>query len=199
MTDAALGFRAHTGWAAAVAIGGPPSSPNVLNRRRIDLRGETIPFEAYHAAGRLDLTLAEDLIRRAEEVAIGLATRAIREIFGELRASGHGAVVAGIIVGYGRPEPPLEKILASHTAKHAAEGEVYRHALIQASQQCGLRVTGAPERNLYAQAAAALRLSSDELRRRLTDVGRAFGPPWTQDQKSATLVAWLALTSATRK
>jgi hypothetical protein len=34
--SAALGFRAHSGWTAAVAVGGSPARPVVLDRRRIE-------------------------------------------------------------------------------------------------------------------------------------------------------------------
>jgi len=32
-----------------------------------------------------------------------------------------------------------------------------------------------------------------ELMRRVTELGRSFGAPWSQDEKFATLAAWLAL------
>ncbi|MGZ5747844.1 MAG: hypothetical protein ACXWJ3_16855, partial [Caldimonas sp.] len=35
-TPAALGFRAHTGWAALPATGGPAASPTVLHRARVE-------------------------------------------------------------------------------------------------------------------------------------------------------------------
>jgi hypothetical protein len=31
------------------------------------------------------------------------------------------------------------------------------------------------------------------LQRRVAELGKPIGPPWTQDQKFAALVAWLAL------
>jgi len=79
---------------------------------------------------------------------------------------------------------------------HAAEGELYRDALVHAGAACGLPVTGVPERDLDDRAAAALRLPVAELRRRVVELGRACGPPWAQDQKSAALVAWVALAAA---
>jgi hypothetical protein len=50
-----------------------------------------------------------------------------------------------------------------------------------------------PERDLHDRAAAALGIPLAELGRRLVDLGRTCGPPWAHDQKSAALVAWLAL------
>ncbi len=37
MTRATLGFRVHSGWAAAVALCGPLDAPVVVDRRRIQL------------------------------------------------------------------------------------------------------------------------------------------------------------------
>jgi hypothetical protein len=34
-----------------------------------------------------------------------------------------------------------------------------------------------------------------ELERRVQEMGKPLGPPWTQDQKYAALVAWMALGS----
>src|SRR5882762_6158032 len=35
--QAALGLRAHSGWAALIAVGGSAASPEVLDRRRIEM------------------------------------------------------------------------------------------------------------------------------------------------------------------
>jgi hypothetical protein len=40
-----------------------------------------------------------------------------------------------------------------------------------------------------------LRLRPDDLTRRMVELGRSLGAPWSQDEKLATLVAWLALAS----
>ena len=44
-----------------------------------------------------------------------------------------------------------------------------------------------------ARCTVELGLSADELTRRLAEFGRTLGPPWRQDEKLATLAAWLAL------
>lgn len=41
---AALGLRAHSGWAALVAVGGTARAPHVIGRRRIDMaKGPDFP------------------------------------------------------------------------------------------------------------------------------------------------------------
>jgi len=192
---AAIGFRAHTGWAAAVCLGGPAKSPIVLDRRRIDLRGATVPFEVYHVARGLPMAKAEALIEHAREVAQTLAGEAIASMAREVRATGFRIMSCGVVLGGGWPASTLEQIFASHPACHAAEGELYRDALARAGRRRKVAVTGARERELASLCASALGASEAVVRQRVGELGRELGPPWTLDQKGASLAAWLALLS----
>ena len=193
MPHVTIGFRAHTGWAVAVALAGPPGAPAVVDRRRLDLTDPEVPRQAFHVAADLDAGAAEELVERATRTAETLAERAVRGLVGELRSAGHQLAGAGVALGSGRRLGTLAQVLASHPAMHAAEGELYREVLVQACAACALPVTGVPERDLYDRAAVALGVPVPDLRRRVAELGRACGPPWAQDQKSAALVAWLAL------
>jgi hypothetical protein len=93
--------------------------------------------------------------------------------------------------------PGLRDVLASHALIHAAEGELFREVLREASRRCGLGVLEVKERDLEDLAAQALQGGAAEWRRRLAEWGKALGPPWTQDQKRAALGAWLALAART--
>jgi len=196
MTRAAVGFRAHSGWAALVAVAGPLRSPIVIDRRRIELVEPGIPKQPYHAAEKLGLKEAENLVRRCTDTARILARRALRAVVDEMREKGrHDVVACGLLLGSGRPLTTLAATLASHALIHTAEGELFRDALRDASQHCGLPVTGVKERELFTCAAAKLRVPANELLRRVTEMGTAIGPPWTEDQKHAALAGWLALVS----
>jgi uncharacterized protein YifE (UPF0438 family) len=92
----------------------------------------------------------------------------------------------------------LEKILASHALIHTADGELFREALLHASARCGLRDFTIKERELLERAGQALRLKSTVLMDRVTELGRSFGAPWSQDEKFATIAAWLALRASPR-
>jgi hypothetical protein len=194
MAQVAIGFRAHTGWAVAVVLAGPPEAPAVVDRRRLDLTDPEVPRQAFHVAADLDAGAAEALVERATRTAEALAERAVRGLAGELWSAGHRLAGAGVVLGGGRRLGTLAQILASHAAMHAAEGELYREVLVHAAAACGLPVTGVPARDLDDRAAAVLGVPVADLRRRVTELGRAWGPPWAQDQKSAALVAWVALT-----
>jgi hypothetical protein len=195
---ATLGLRAHSGWAALVALAGTPDSPQVVDRRRIvtadpAIRGSKQPF---HAAEPLKLPDAEALIKKCTESTRRLSREALQAAIGDLRGNGFEVAGCGVILGSGRSLPALEAILASHALLHTAEGEFYRQALAEAGEHCGLPVVGVKEREAYEQGAVRLHISADELQSRIAALGRGIGPPWTQDQKYAALVGWLALTGS---
>src|SRR5207253_3575847 len=58
---AAIGVRAHSGWAALVAVAGKPGSVQVLDRRRIVIADAQAPGanQPYHFAEKLEVQAAE--------------------------------------------------------------------------------------------------------------------------------------------
>jgi hypothetical protein len=194
-----IGFRAHTGWAVAVTIAGTKSSPTVIDRRRINLLEKGVPFEVYHAASRQPFEKAKAMVDRATESARKMAKHALDELAQEVRSSGHDLRSAGVVLGGRLAELPIEQALRAHAAKHAAEGQLYRTALLGAASDRGLRVLGIPEREIEEHAASTFKIPVHELRQRLVDLGKPIGPPWAADQRQAALIAWLALASKGRR
>ena len=201
MKHAALGFRAHSGWAVLVAIAGPPDSPAVIDRRRIELADPRIPgsTQPYHAAAELDLKEAEKFLKRCIDGARLLARQALCAAIDELRAKGHKPVACGLLLGSGRPATTLAKTLASHALIHTAEGELFRDVLAHASEYCNLPVRKVVERELLSRGVTELGVAIDELLRRITGLGKSIGPPWRLDEKHAALVGWLALAAASER
>ncbi len=199
-TLAALGFRAHSGWAVLVAVAGPPHRPAVVNRRRIEIADPEIPGskQPYHAAEGWPLAKAEEYMSRCTHRTKLLAQRAVSAAVADLREKGHDVVGCGILGASGRPLTTLAAALASHALIHTAEGELFRNALIEAGRHCDLAVTKVAERELFARGAAALRIPVEELQRRVTELGRPLGPPWRQDEKYAALIGWMVLAAAAR-
>jgi hypothetical protein len=195
MSDAAVGLRVHSGWAALVAVGGPLDAPAVLDRRRLELAEPTVPGSAppYHAAAGRRFPQAEEIIRRCTAGALTLARRGLKAALDDLRADGHAPVAGALLLAAGRPLPDLAAILASHALIHTADGELYRDALTDAAARCDLALRRIKERELMAQGARVLHVPEDALPARLTALGRALGPPWRQDEKLAALAAWVAL------
>jgi hypothetical protein len=193
---AALGFRAHSGWAAVVALAGSPRSPEVVDRRRIALLEPGSPggVQPYHAARAMDLPKAEEFIKRVIEAIDRSASIAVRAFAEALSVNGHDVAGCGIVLASGRALPSLEATLRSHPMVHTAEGELYRAAIARAAKNLKWRCVRVPERDLYKLAAKHLHSAEPRLKLRITEMGRSLGSPWGADEKCATLVAWLALT-----
>lgn len=191
----ALGLRAHSGWAALVAVGGPPGSPAVVERARIELADAHVPrpFQPYHVAAEMPFKKAEEYIRRTIEQTRESARRSLERIIVSLQARGDEVVGCGILLGSGRRLGKLEEILAAHPLIHTAEGEFFRGALLGAAERLKLRVTGIKERELISRAESELGFSPTELQLHLAEFKKSLGPPWREDQKFAALAAWLAL------
>ena len=191
---AALGFRAHSGWAVAVAVAGPPGNPIMLERRRIDFADAAIPGskQPYHAAASLDARQAETLIGRCQESSTSLAACAIGALVARLSEK-YRLVGSGILFGSGRPLPDLAAVLRSHPLIHTAEGEFFREVLASANERCSLPVRRIKEREVWERAATALHLELQAVQERINTLGRSLGPPWRQDEKLASLAAWIAL------
>jgi hypothetical protein len=77
----ALGLRAHSGWAALVAVAAREGAPLLVDRRRIELIDEADSFWAkqpYHAAEGLEPDEACDVVKRGIASARRLALRELR-------------------------------------------------------------------------------------------------------------------------
>jgi hypothetical protein len=194
---AAIGFRAHSGWTALVALSVSKGVLSVLARQRVHLvESFTYKFrQPYHTAKRMAPDEGRAFVARAQSEARRLAYRAIRELQDNLQAQGYRLTRTGLVLASGRPLPRLPQILASHALIHTADGELFRGALLHAGARCGLGSATVREKELLSEASRVLRLKPDDLTRRIADLGRELGPPWSQDEKFASLVAWMALFS----
>ncbi|MBI3207915.1 MAG: hypothetical protein HYZ37_03320 [Candidatus Solibacter usitatus] len=183
-TPAVIGLRAHSGWAAAVALTGSAKNPAVVDRRRIELSDSRTPGfpQPYHAAEGLPFPQAKAMIEKCISVARDQACESLRQIVNDLHTKGFGATGCVVLLASGKPLPPLDRVLASHALIHAAEGEMFRQALFDAAKITGLKDCGIRERDVRAE-------TVDEL----AAMGRAMGPPWREDQKLASMAAWIVL------
>ena len=216
-----LGFRPHTGWAVAVAVGGHLVSPQVVERRVVALTDEAqVPAQIYHAAVELEPHAAEALVRKAERVVAQVTGREVAGFVAELRSNGYLPLAAGVATtaagpksGFGRPDSGrpsnvqhsnvrhsnVAYVLAAHVRMHAAEGELYGEAIADALDEAGLPVTLIHPRDVAASAADGLGRDAGSLQRMVTAIGASLGPPWRKDEKEATLLAWTALADLERR
>jgi hypothetical protein len=194
MKHAALGVQMHSGWGVLVAVSTDPLE--VLGRRRIVTAALDTPgaVQPYHFAARLAVSEQEKHLADCAASSSRLAAAAIAEFIGELEARQNSVLGAAVLAASGRALPSLEKILAAHALIHTAEGEFFRHTVRIAFADLKIPVVVIRERELGDRARLALGARADPLERAIAAMGRAIGPPWTKDHKSAALAA--ALVSA---
>ena len=172
LAPAAFGFRVHSGWAAAVVVAGDLSSPNVVDRRRIEIADPELPGskQPYHAAERLALEEAEQLLQRCASSSASLAKKAVGDCIDVARRRGHKVFACGILLGSGRSLPTVAAILASHALIHTAEGEFFRNVVTDACKHHELQVIGVKEKELFSRCNTELHMSQDRLERHLSSI-----------------------------
>jgi hypothetical protein len=192
---AAMGLAPHSGWAAAVVLGGSHAAPRVLARSRVEMADPRAPEskQPYHAVEPLGVAEAARRLDRYMAVAEGLAYTAIQALGQDLAKGGYRLSSVGVLESSGRKGSSLASTLASHALIHTADGDHFRKALAAAAERSGLAVSRVRARELEAQAEARLRRPVPRLRQAVNDLGRQVGPPWGADQKAAALLAWLLL------
>jgi hypothetical protein len=195
MNRAAIGVRMHSGWGALVAVSQSVGTVEVIDRRRITLTTPGAPgaIQPYHFAKDLELAAKEKFIEHCFAASKSLAAAAIQDVINELRTRKYRVVASAVILASGRPLPPLAKILAAHPLLHAAEGEFFRDAFTKACESLDIPVTGLRQRDLEERARTTFGKAATRIARQISAQGRSLGPPWTSDQKTAALAAFLVL------
>jgi hypothetical protein len=195
MKTAAIGARMHSGWGALVAVSNSAGTIEVIDRRRIVVTPPGTPGvnQPYHFAENLALPEAEKFIGSCFVASKDLALAAVRDVICKLHGRQYRVVGSAVLLASGRPLPPLAKILASHAAIHAAEGEFFRDVFSKACESLTVSVTGFRERDLDGCFHAAFGKTASQMKQQISTLGRSLGPPWTTDQKTAALAALLVL------
>ncbi|MEK6300115.1 MAG: hypothetical protein AABO41_05285 [Acidobacteriota bacterium] len=191
----ALGFRVKSGRAIAVVLAGPPESPQVLARREVKLCDPAEPdsMQPYHAALEMPGQTAAKAIERLVKIVRRAANASVGELIEEWRGAGHEICGAGLVVG-SLIDPAT--ITNDHIRAHALEGQLFRVSVQEALVKNGLTSVAIPERDVYLTTATALGKSEDELKRTVSELGRALAGPWRADEKTAALAAWMVLRSS---
>jgi hypothetical protein len=166
----------------------------VVERRRIEVADPKIAGskQPYHAAEGFSLKDAEALVSACTEASLQLATQAVREAIADAKREGYEISTSCILTGSGKPIPALDKILASHPLLHTAEGELFRNVIARACLNHHLPVVAVKEKELMARAQDDLGISAELIEQHLQRMGKAMGAPWRQDEKYASLAAWIA-------
>ena len=185
----------HSGWGVLVAISGDTDSPALVERRRIMVMDPITPGgkQPYHHAAELSPEKAEQHIAKCGAFSERMAREAIKQVLAELSERNYRVASAAVLMAAGRSLPSLPQILASHPLIHTAEGEFFRKSVISACERLKIPVTQVRERELEERAKSSYGKKAAQILRKIADVGRSIGPPWTADHKAASLAALLTL------
>jgi hypothetical protein len=192
----AYGLKAHSGWSALVVLGAVGAGYHVVDRRRIELVEENTASWAaqpYHAAKRSDAHEAESIVRRGIEAARRAAVKEMQAAQKRSRELEHDVVACAVLMPEPMPDWSTEAILSVHFRMHKAEGVLFPDALARAAAACGLHLVAVREKLLWERAEKELATARSALMNRIAALGKAAGPPWGKDQKSAALAAMIAL------
>jgi hypothetical protein len=188
---AALGFTVKSGWASAVLVVGTPASPMVVESRRIELSDPSVPEsrQPYHAGfgtarkSGLRLTALVGSVKR-------FGRKSVSDLIKAYHGEGYRLRRAGIVVG-SLVDPGT--IGNDHIRIHALEGQLFRRVVEDGTTRARVSPSIWRERDLFGAAAVALERPEQELRDRVTALGKSIDGSWRAEQKAATLAAWLVL------
>jgi hypothetical protein len=192
MSHAALGFRVKSGWAMTVMITGPPSTPRVVDRSRIELADTSVPdsIQPFHAGLNLPKGAAAKTVARLVKCVERAAQRSVSEMLQRYSREGYRITAAGIVVG-SIIDP--ETIKNDHIRAHAEEGRLFRVVITGNLEALQIKPIIISEKNLYSTGVKALGISELKLKARLTSLGKDVDGSWRAEEKAATLAAWITL------
>jgi hypothetical protein len=187
-----IGFRAKTGRAITVVMGGSRTAPLVVLKTEIKLTDPKIPetFQPYHEVMDLPWEQSQRAVRSFTRPIEVVARKALAKMIKELQAKGLKVKGVGVV---GSKDRDLSRIGNYHIRAHAAEGILFRRVLELAADAQGLRTRTFPDRELEKMATSELKLSPTAIKEALSEIGRSLDPPWRADEKQAALAAWLML------
>ena len=195
-----IGFKAHLGWLACVAVAADDRDLQPLAAQRLDLFADQ-PREVrepYHVAGGwlgLERVAAPAdplaLIERVRQLQDALAAAQLAALKASMAEQGLIWQRAALLVGRGIVHT-LEDTLSSHAHIHIAEGEAVRDAARAGLTALKAAWANQDEKDSMPLAAAQLGLSSDELDQRLKQARPAGAKSWTKEHRTIAAAAWVS-------
>lgn len=140
----------------------------------------------------MDPAQAKEFISRRRAATLILTAKELTALCRDVAE--HAFAGVGLAATRAPSRPALDRILRSHALIHAAEGVFYRDVLTEAAAKSGVAVV-AIDRN----AASDLLVTARDLRDMLDEMGKEAGPPWTMDEKLASVAALALLPAAKRR
>src|SRR6478672_11616691 len=180
----AIGFRAKTGRAICVVLGGPLDAPIVLARTEIRLVDPKIPQtgQPYHVVMELPWEESQRKVQKFARAIEKVAKKALADLVKQQTSTGNKVCGVGIV---GAPDRDLARIGNFHIRAHAAEGVLFRKVLNLAADANGLKWHLIPDKDFERLTNSELGAKAPPIKRRISELGTTVSPPWRADEKQA--------------
>jgi hypothetical protein len=188
----AIGFRAKTGRAICVVLGGTSDAPLVVRKFEIRLTNPKVPatFQPYHAVMKLPWEQGQKVARKSVAAIEAVARDGLKSLIEELKSQSIKVSGVGIV---GAPDRDLARIGNFHIRAHAAEGVLFRKVLNVAAEANGLKWRLIPDKEFERLVKSELGAKASRIKRQISELGRTVPAPWRADEKQAATAAWLML------
>ena len=190
---AALGFRVKSGWAMAVLLAGPSSTPKLVKCQDVLLSDPKIPNskQPYHAALELPEKEGQAVTEKLAKVVSGRAKRSVDELLKQAREAGYEVRRAALVVGSLVDPASLHN---QHIRAHGLEGQLFRTVLQEAFDSQSIPCAVLLEKGVYLRAAAPLGVTEAKAKSTVVKLGESHEGSWRAEEKLAALAAWMSLT-----
>jgi hypothetical protein len=190
LTPVVAGIADHNGWAIFVSVSAKNGSPQVVDRRRVELIEPGLPKQPYeHETAGMNAAEAGRLVQEVRESAVHCAQRALSQLRSSLGSKlGAGRETVSIALR----DAPLPRLPGSVAEAHAswyilmrADAMLYYGALCTAAASLGIEVATFPRGEERRHAAGAMATTAEHLDPFLSGLRASLGPPWQQDHQAA--------------
>jgi hypothetical protein len=190
---AALGFRVKSGWARAVLLAGPWSSPTFVRSQPALLSDPNVPAtkQPYHAVLELRGKQRTIVVEKLLKLVGAAAERSVTNLLKQAGDTGYAVHGAALVVGSLLDPASLHN---EHIRAHGLEGQLFQTVLKDAFHAQGIPCAVMLEKGAYARAARELRTTEGAAKRMIAKLGESQDGCWRAEEKLAALAAWMALT-----
>ena len=189
-----VGVADHNGWAALVCVSAKDGSPEVIDRRRVELIEPGLPKQPYeHDTIGMTTAEAERLVQEVRDSAEHCAERALSRLRSGLGTKWEILSIALRTAPLPRLPGSVAEVHASWPVTVRADAMLYHDALLTSAASLGIKVDTFARGEEGQRAAEATAATAEHLDRFLSGLRATLGPPWQQDHRAAAARAIAAL------
>ncbi len=176
----------HNGRAALVCLSVRDGSPEVIDRRRVELIEPGLMKQPYeHDTAGMNTAEAERLVQEVRESAAHCAERALSRLRSGVGTTREIRSIALRNAPLPRPPGSVAEVHASWPVTVRADAMLYHDALCTSAASLGINIDAFAREEERQRAAEAAAATAERLDRFLRGLRASLGPPWQQDHQAA--------------